>query len=110
MSHSSGHYSNRYGNSGSNYYQRKGFLGKLFGMLDSNSGHGYQNNYPQNQNFPNQTIACTKCNTQLPLGSKFCPQCGEKLGIALFCENCAEKINPDTKFCPKCGTKTNNVL
>ena len=117
------HYKN--GNYGSNYYQKKGFLGNLFDIIGSggNSGHhnnqcpqqnlqNYQQQYPnqhsQNQQpqYPN-TLLCSKCNSQIPRGSKFCLECGQKVNDVVICENCKEKQPPNAKFCLNCGTKVN---
>lgn len=60
------------------------------------------NNQPlQNQNM---TI-CRRCSAQIPAGSKFCLQCGEKVADELFCMNCGEKLPANAKFCLKCGNK-----
>lgn len=71
---------------------------------------------------------CSKCGQEVAKGAKFCPNCGEKLGLfcpkcgasitpgAKFCANCGEKLvkhcsgcgaelDPNAKFCPNCGTK-----
>jgi ribosomal protein L40E len=53
---------------------------------------------------PNVLI-CSKCSSQIPVGSKFCLQCGEKVCNELFCLNCGEKLPLDAKFCLKCGNK-----
>lgn len=109
------HYKNA--NYGSNHYQKKGFLGNLFNMVGSGSNSkGYNNQYPQqypnvpiqNQQPINQsTSACGKCKAQIPVGSKFCLECGEKVNDVLFCINCGEKLPSNAKFCLKCGTKLN---
>ncbi|MDA8229078.1 MAG: zinc ribbon domain-containing protein [Desulfitobacterium hafniense] len=61
--------------------------------------------------MPNQpganAIICSKCNSQIPVGSKFCLECGEKVNESLFCMNCGEKLPPNAKFCLKCGNKIN---
>jgi ribosomal protein L40E len=110
------HYKN--GHYGSNHYQKKGLLGSLFNMIVSRSlSHGKNNNYGnQYNNAPmhNQPTAnqnamnCGKCNSQIPAGSKFCLQCGEKVSDVLFCMNCGEKLPPNAKFCLKCGNKISN--
>ena len=113
----------RKGNNGSNHYQKKGLLGNLFDMMGSRSGsnrnhnnNNYENqNQYQNNNTPinNQPIAnqnstiCSKCNSQIPAGSKFCLQCGEKVTGILFCKNCGERLPPNAKFCLKCGKGIN---
>lgn len=110
------------GNHGSNHYKKKGLFGDLFEGFGSGSGrrnHNNQNvyetqNLPRNQqavtNQPinNQnTIVCSSCNSQIPTGSKFCLQCGQKVNISPFCTNCGEKLPPGAKFCLSCGTKVN---
>jgi len=52
------------------------------------------------------TVACTKCNAQIPQNSKFCPTCGQKQGPATeACVKCNAQIPPNSKFCPECGAK-----
>lgn len=112
----------RNGYYGSTHYQRKGVLGKLFNMLRSKSYSGrYYEQYPQQypQQYPNQpipnnpsnyrnTLNCTKCNSLIPTGSKFCLECGQKVNDVLFCINCGEPSPAHAKFCLKCGVKINN--
>ena len=51
------------------------------------------------------TIICPSCSAQIPAGSKFCPQCGAKIGGAIICPNCKAEVPEGAKFCPNCGTK-----
>ncbi len=73
---------------------------------------------PQVMNAPMQTstqapaqpavvmIACSKCQTQVPQGSKFCPSCGASLAPATTpCPQCGKPVAAGTKFCPECGQK-----
>ena len=109
------HYKN--GTYGSGHYQKKGLLGGLFDMLASrshsggfyNDGRNQNNNIPmQNQHFSNQgSKNCSKCNSQIPAGSKFCLNCGEQVKTEIFCLNCGEKMPPNAKFCNNCGNKLN---
>ena len=49
---------------------------------------------------------CTKCGTELPNESKFCPNCGSQKPAAIVCGNCGWKPEEGTaagKFCPNCG-------
>lgn len=103
------------GNYGSKHYQKKGILGNLLNMIGSRSNSkGYNNQYShpnqpiQNQQQSSQNVlVCSKCNSKIPLGSKFCLECGEKVKDVLFCISCGEKLPPNAKFCLKCGTKLN---
>jgi membrane protease subunit (stomatin/prohibitin family) len=51
------------------------------------------------------TMICPSCSTQIPAGSKFCPQCGAKIGGEMICPNCKADVPEGSKFCPNCGTK-----
>lgn len=51
------------------------------------------------------TKQCSKCATPNDINAKFCQNCGEKFTTANFCKNCQAKLSPDSKFCPECGTK-----
>jgi len=111
----------RKGNNGSNHYQKKGVFGKLFDVLGSGSGsrsrsnRNYNKYENQNNNAPihNQpspiqnSMTCSKCNSKVPEGSKFCLQCGEKVNNVLFCMSCGEKLPQNAKFCLKCGKGIN---
>lgn len=48
-------------------------------------------------------MKCRYCNTELKIGAKFCPNCGEKVIEVNICIKCGEKIKPGAKFCPFCG-------
>jgi membrane protease subunit (stomatin/prohibitin family) len=51
------------------------------------------------------TMVCPSCSAQIPAGSKFCPQCGGKIGGEMICPNCKADVPDGSKFCPNCGTK-----
>lgn len=53
---------------------------------------------------PAATITCPNCQTANPASSKFCTNCGTKLG-ALVCANCHSENAPGSKFCNNCGNK-----
>nr|WP_235929353.1 zinc ribbon domain-containing protein [Heyndrickxia ginsengihumi] len=53
-------------------------------------------------------MTCRRCHVQIPAGSKFCLECGEKVEKMLFCMNCGETLPAGAKFCSNCGAKTNN--
>lgn len=50
---------------------------------------------------------CIKCNTQVPDGAKFCPNCGALTAAARsnksFCANCGLELPKGAKFCTVCG-------
>ncbi len=50
----------------------------------------------------NKTV-CLKCGAQLPAGSKFCNQCGAKLGNE--CPSCGAEVVQGSMFCSNCGQK-----
>lgn len=110
----------KHGHYGNNHYQKRGFMDKIFNLVSSRSGSHRKNNYyqqqpyndpniytqPNNQpNYNQNDIVCTKCNSQIPSGSKFCLQCGEPVNEVLFCTSCGEKLPSNALFCSKCGTK-----
>ncbi len=49
------------------------------------------------------TKECISCKARIPIGSKFCPECGAN-NSELICE-CGNKLTRGTKFCPECGKK-----
>ncbi len=46
---------------------------------------------------------CPECRTELPAEAKFCSSCGHRLGESLVCPHCETKLPPGTKFCTNCG-------
>jgi len=53
---------------------------------------------------PTGGAACPQCGTQNNPGTKFCTECGTKLGKAT-CANCQAELSPGAKFCSDCGQK-----
>jgi predicted nucleic acid-binding Zn ribbon protein len=61
----------------------------------------------------NKTLICNYCNAELPLGLKFCTECGKRLELDVdfeekdsnqeTCPNCDAKITSDLRFCTECG-------
>lgn len=49
------------------------------------------------------TKECISCKSRIPIGSKFCPECGYN-NSDIICD-CGTKLLPGTKFCPECGKK-----
>ena len=55
------------------------------------------------------TIECPNCGSQIPVGSKFCRECGKKIGPEeenklVKCPVCGAMV-PEGKFCLECGAK-----
>jgi membrane protease subunit (stomatin/prohibitin family) len=47
---------------------------------------------------------CPNCESEVPEGAKFCPECGQPLR-APECPACNVEVPTDAKFCPECGQK-----
>lgn len=47
-------------------------------------------------------MKCQKCGTELEKSVKFCPYCGEKVG--LYCKDCGTELTSTARFCPSCGS------
>jgi len=52
-------------------------------------------------------LTCFKCRKVSSDESKFCEECGAKLGELPreYCKNCGTLNQPNMKFCGECGTK-----
>jgi len=55
-------------------------------------------------------LTCAKCGATMAPGTKFCPECGEKIeesapAAPQACPKCGTICAPDVKFCPECGEK-----
>lgn len=50
-------------------------------------------------------IKCPSCGADLPPGSKFCTNCGSKIGAGNTCPKCKADVPAGSKFCPSCGNK-----
>lgn len=54
-----------------------------------------------------EKFACSKCGAALPVGAKFCLECGEKVAVSvdsMVCPSCGKNVQRG-KFCPECGYK-----
>jgi membrane protease subunit (stomatin/prohibitin family) len=47
---------------------------------------------------------CSGCGTPVPSGSRFCNNCGARVGGGTACE-CGAEVPAGSKFCPECGKK-----
>lgn len=52
-------------------------------------------------------MPCSNCHSMIKQGSKFCPECGQKILIEKkkFCTGCGVTLESGAKFCPECGKK-----
>lgn len=56
-------------------------------------------------------MICSKCNSEISNGSRFCPVCGAECSAAApaaaeqknVCSKCGQELNVGAKFCPSCG-------
>jgi membrane protease subunit (stomatin/prohibitin family) len=46
---------------------------------------------------------CPKCGASLPLGAKFCTQCGAQFPTTAKCPSCGTDVPTGAKFCASCG-------
>jgi ABC-type oligopeptide transport system substrate-binding subunit/class 3 adenylate cyclase/ribosomal protein L40E len=53
--------------------------------------------------MPEAEMQCPKCNTENPVGAKFCLNCGAKL--VAVCPQCGATLPPQAKFCLECGAQ-----
>ncbi len=51
------------------------------------------------------TVPCVACGKPIPVGSRFCPECGAPQTVANTCKGCGAELQPGAKFCPSCGQK-----
>lgn len=69
-------------------------------------------------------MICTKCNSEVPNGAKFCPVCGNACGTVPdvkpaaasaepekknYCQKCGLELRQGAKFCAVCGAPTAGV-
>jgi len=50
-------------------------------------------------------VRCPNCHSDIPYGSKFCPECGTHLAATVNCPECGSTLPAGSKFCPNCGHK-----
>jgi ribosomal protein L40E len=52
-------------------------------------------------------LTCPQCSHVNPEGTKFCQECGSKLGAPSksFCTSCGAELSPGTRFCGECGAR-----
>lgn len=50
-------------------------------------------------------LVCPACHAESH-GGKFCPQCGQQLGMPATCKGCHATLPANIHFCPECGLAT----
>lgn len=80
------------------------------GMMGGAMAGQNQQAQPQSQT-QTPSVACSKCQTSVPVGTKFCPNCGNSMAAPKgdACVSCHASIAPGAKFCPECGAKQESV-
>lgn len=82
-----------------------GAMGGAFGNL-ANETFGSMKQNPNQSQVENSGAKCPKCGSNVAVGAKFCPNCGNKL--VETCPKCGHEIVHGAKFCPNCGNKLTN--
>jgi hypothetical protein len=48
-------------------------------------------------------MKCHSCNAEIPVGGKFCPECGATSSHTMLCTHCGEHNPSNSTFCAGCG-------
>lgn len=59
--------------------------------------------------YTENMILCEHCGKKVRPGSKFCPSCGNPIGVKptkTFCQTCGAELQENEQFCNKCGAST----
>ena len=78
--------------------------GAQVGAIMSDAMKGADNK-PQKTEQKKATVVCSACQKEVAAGSKFCPECGEKMNVKRFCPECGNEVSANDKFCASCGNK-----
>jgi RNA polymerase subunit RPABC4/transcription elongation factor Spt4 len=67
------------------------------------------------QTAPVALVMCSNCKAQIPVGSKFCPNCGTPMAAqpaaaptqvpVKICSRCGQQASTAATFCPNCGLR-----
>ena len=50
-------------------------------------------------------LECPSCQASVGYGVKFCPECGASMATAKVCYSCGAEVSEGQKFCNECGAK-----
>jgi len=53
---------------------------------------------------------CNFCDTAIPDGGSFCPNCGHKKQVVFLCPSCKKTVSEGSYFCAFCGCKVGNTV
>jgi rRNA maturation endonuclease Nob1 len=53
---------------------------------------------------------CNFCDTDIPDGGNFCPNCGHKKQVIVLCPSCKKAVSEGSHFCAFCGCKVGNTV
>ena len=81
-----------------------GLLAPELNLANETFGSMKQN--PNQSQVENSGAKCPKCGSNVAVGAKFCPNCGNRL--VETCPKCGHEIVHGAKFCPNCGNKLTN--
>lgn len=76
-------------------------VGGQFGNQMGNIANKFDISGKSNNSKEKNSIKCSKCGNEVEENQKFCPECGERVG--LYCKACGVKFSKKQKFCPECG-------
>jgi membrane protease subunit (stomatin/prohibitin family) len=79
--------------------------GMGMGMMMASQLGQSQQQPAQQRAAPPPGIKCQSCGAEIPSGSKFCINCGNKVGGGISCPECKADVPPGSKFCLNCGTR-----
>lgn len=59
------------------------------------------------QKAAEEACTCPECGHRNPEGTRFCQECGTKLGAPakVFCTSCGAELAPGVRFCGECGAR-----
>jgi membrane protease subunit (stomatin/prohibitin family) len=60
---------------------------------------------PQPHEEKMQVVQCPKCQGALPVGARFCPNCGSQMVVEKRCPKCSRVVPAEANFCLHCGSR-----